>query len=73
MLILITTQVKTYFLHPYICYMASERLQGAKEFHSKNYLSEMPRSHAKMRLKSATAKTELCNGKSYIKYLSTRL
>ena len=32
------------------------RLQGEKQFHSKHYLLEMPRSHAKMRLKSAPQK-----------------
>ena len=36
--------------------MANERLQGEEEFHSKNYLLEMPCSHAKMRLKSAPKK-----------------
>ena len=36
--------------------MASERLQGEKQFHSKNYLLEMSRFHAKMRLKSAPQK-----------------
>ena len=36
--------------------MASERLQGEEQLHSKNYLSEMPHSHAKMRLKSAPQK-----------------
>ena len=36
--------------------MASERLQGEKQVHSKNYLLEMPRFHAKMRLKSAPQK-----------------
>ena len=41
------------FSHPYIYYMASERLQGEEQFHSKNYLLEMSRSHAKMCLKSA--------------------
>ena len=41
---------------PYIYYMASERLQGEKQFHSKNYLLEMPCSHAKMHLKSAPQK-----------------
>ena len=51
-LILITTRVKT-FSHPYIYYMASERLQGEEQFHSRNYLLDMPRFHAKMRLKSA--------------------
>ena len=38
------------FSHPYISYMANERLQGEEQYHSKNYLLEMPRSHAKMRL-----------------------
>ena len=36
--------------------MASEGLQEGEQFHSKNYLLEMPRSHAKMRLKSAPQK-----------------
>ena len=36
--------------------MANERLQEEEKFHSKNYLSQMPRSHAKMRLKSAPQK-----------------
>ena len=36
--------------------MANERLQGEGQFHSKNYLLEMPRSHAKMRLKRAPQK-----------------
>ena len=30
---------------------ANERLQGEEQFHSKNYLSEMEHSHAKMHLK----------------------
>ena len=47
---------KNIFSHPYIYYMASERLQGEKQFHSKNYLLEMSRFHAKMRLKSAPQK-----------------
>ena len=47
---------KNIFLHPYIYYMASERLQGEEQFHSMNYLLEMPRSHAKIRLKSAPQK-----------------
>ena len=33
--------------------MENETLQGEEEFHSKNCLSEMPRSHAKMHLKRA--------------------
>ena len=63
---------KNIFSHPYVYYMASEVLQGEKHLHSKNYLLETPRSHAKMRLKSATSKTELFNDKSYIKKLHTR-
>ena len=44
------------FSHSYISYIANERLQEKEQFHSKNYLLEMPRSHAKMRLKSAPQK-----------------
>ena len=36
--------------------MASERLQREQQFHSRYYLLEMPRFHAKMRLKSAPQK-----------------
>ena len=36
--------------------MASEKLQGEEQFHSKNCSLEMPRSHAKIRLKSAPQK-----------------
>ena len=36
--------------------MVSERLQGEEQFHSKNYLVEMSRFHAKMRLKSSPQK-----------------
>ena len=32
--------------------MESERLEVEKQFHSRNYLLEMPRFHAKMPLKS---------------------
>ena len=42
--------------HSYVSYIANRRLQGEEQFHSKNYLSEMPRSHAKIRLKSAPQK-----------------
>ena len=44
------------FSHPYISYIANERLQGEEQFQFKNYLFEMPRSHAKMHLKSAPQK-----------------
>ena len=47
---------KNMFIHPYIYYMARERLQGEEQFHSMNYLLEMPCYHAKMRLKSAPQK-----------------
>ena len=47
---------KNIISHPYIYYMASERLQGEEQFHSKKYLLEMSRFHAKMRLKSAPQK-----------------
>ena len=40
------------FSNFYVSYMANERLHGEEQFHSKNYLFKMPRSHAKMRLKS---------------------
>ena len=65
-------KVENIFSQPYSSYTANERLQGEKQFHSKNYLLEMPRPHAKMRLKSAPY-YKLCNGKSYIKKLYTRL
>ena len=47
---------KNIFSHPYIYYMASERLQGDEQVHSKNYPLEMLRSHTKMHLKSAPQK-----------------
>ena len=42
------------FSHPYISYMANERLQGEEQFYSNNHLFEMPRSHSKMRLNIAS-------------------
>ena len=47
---------KNIFSHHCIYYMASERLQGEEQFHSKNYLLKMSCFHAKMRLKSASQK-----------------
>ena len=44
--------------------MASERLQGEEKFHSKKYILEMFRSHAKMRLKSAPQKLNLLMAKA---------
>ena len=58
---------KNIFSHPYIYYTASERLQGEEQFHSKNYLLEMPRSHAKMRLKSAPQKLNFLMAKDISK------
>ena len=58
--------------HPYIYYIASERLQREEQFHAKNYLSEMSRFNAKICLKSVPQKLTF-NGKSYIKKLYTRL
>ena len=36
--------------------MTRETLQGEEQFHSKNYILEISRFHAKMRLKSAPQK-----------------
>ena len=47
--------------------MADERLQGEEPFHSKNYLLEMPCSHAKMRLKSAPQKLNFVMAKAISK------
>ena len=44
------------FSYPYIYYIASERLQREEQFNPNNYFLEIPRSHAKMRLKSAPQK-----------------
>ena len=58
---------KNISLHHYIYYMASERLQGEEKFHSKNYLLEMSRFHAKMRLKSAPQKLNFLMAKAISK------
>ena len=58
---------KNIFSHPYIYYMASERLQGEEQLHSKDYLLEMPCSHAKMRLKSAPQKLNILMAKDISK------
>ena len=47
--------------------MANERLQGKKQFHSKNCLLEMYCSHAKMRLKSAPQKLNFVITKAILK------
>ena len=55
------------FSYPYISYMANERLQREEQFHSKNYLLRMSRSHAKMRLKSALQKLNFVMAKAISK------
>ena len=47
--------------------MANERLQGEEQLHSKNYFLEMPRFHAKMRLKSAPQKLNFVMAKDISK------
>ena len=52
------------FSHSSISYMANERLKGEEQFYSKNYLSEMPCSHVKMRLKSVPQKLNFVMAKA---------
>ena len=47
--------------------MASERLQADEQLDSKNYLLEMPRSHAKMLLKIAPQKLNFLMAKDISK------
>ena len=58
---------KNISLHPHIYYTASERLQVEEQFHSKNYLLEMPCFHAKMRLKSAPQKLDFLMTKALLR------
>ena len=44
--------------------MANERMQGEKQFHSKNYLLETPCSHAKLPFKSAPQKLNFAMAKA---------
>ena len=53
-----------YISHPYISDMANERLRDEEQFHSKNYALERPRSHIKMRLKSAKQKLNFAMAKA---------
>ena len=55
------------FSHPCINYMVNEWLQREEQFHSKNYLLEMPCSHAKMRLKIAPQKLNFVMAKAVSK------
>ena len=61
------------FSQLYIRYMANERLKGEKQFHSKNYFLQNPLFPCQNAFEKCITKTELCNGKSYIKTLYTRL
>ena len=47
--------------------MASERLQGRQQFHSRNCLLEMPCFHVEMRLKSAPQKLNFLMAKAISK------
>ena len=64
---------KNMFSHPYIYYMASERLKGEEQFHAKNYLLEIISFPCQNAFKKCKTKTKLFNGKSYIKKLYARL
>ena len=59
--------IENIFSHSYISYMVNERLQGEEQFHSKNFLLEMPRSHAKIHLKSAPLKMNFVMAKAISK------
>ena len=52
------------FSQPYIGYMTNGRLQGEEQLHYQKYLLKMPRSHAKMRLKSAPQKLDFVMAKA---------
>ena len=47
--------------------MTSTRLQGEEQSPSKNYILELPRSHAKRRLKSAPQKLNFLMAKAILK------
>ena len=59
--------VKTIFSHPYIYYMASERLQQEEQLHTKNYRLKMSCFHSKMHLKSAPQKLNFLMAKAMSK------
>ena len=72
---------KNIFSHSSVYYMASERLQGEEQFHSKYYLWKclipVPKCvwlhQNAFDCQNCTTKTEICNGKSYIKKLYASL
>ena len=55
------------FSHPYISYIANERLQGEEQFHFKNHLLEMPRFTVKMHLKNPPQKPNFVMAKAMSK------
>ena len=48
--------------------MTNEKLQGEEQFHSKNFLLEIPFSHGKMRLKSAAQKLNFVMAKAQLRF-----
>ena len=58
---------KNSILHPYVYYMTSERLQEEEQVHSKYYRLQIPRFHAKMRLKIAPQKLNFLIAKAISK------
>ena len=55
------------FLQSYISYITNEGLQGEEQFHFKNYLLEMSRSHVNMHLKIAPEKLDFVMTKTLTK------
>ena len=53
--------------------MANEKLQGQEQFHSKNYILEIPCSHDKNRLKNVPQKLNFAMAKPTPKKIYTRL
>ena len=58
---------KNIISYPYIYYMASQRLRGEEQFHTKNYLSEMSRFHDKMPSKCEPQKLNFLMAKAISK------
>ena len=64
-----TCTIENIFSHPYISYIANERFYGEQQFFTfGNALFTFQNTFEK-----CATKTELCNGKTYIKKLYTRL
>ena len=61
--------MKTYLHSLILAILANERSKGKEQFHSKNYLLEMLRSHVKMLLKSAPKKLNFVLAKAYQKII----